>query len=201
MWTRWLLGFLLADSVAAVLKGDRWTYEVRDEITSEPLHNMTVTAVDVLEAEIVTRFAVPGDPGFRQIVFDRLWNRIDDGDWSYSPSDGTGIRRPLQVGDEWSFTNRARHFRTGILMRTQGLSKVAERETISTQSGASYDTYRIECQMQRVTASYHTDTTVNTNIWYAPAVNRWVRRTWRMHMQGRLRDALSEELTDYSRKS
>jgi hypothetical protein len=198
MWTRWLLNFLLAEST--VVLGDKWTYEVRDEIMGEPLHNMTITVVEVLETEIVTRFSVLGETGFRQIVFDHKWNRIDDGDWSYSPSDGSGIQAPLRVGNQWRFANRARHFRTGSLMRTHGHSKIVEREQISVLSGGTFDTFKIECQMQRVNSSYQTATTVSTDIWYAPAVNRWVKRAWRLHMEGRLREALSEEMTEYSRK-
>jgi hypothetical protein len=133
-------------------------------------------------------------------VVDRSWNRIDDGDWSYSPSDGTGIQGPLHVGKQWRFANTARHFRTGILMNTQGHSEVVEREKFMTKAGTIYDTFKIECQMRRVSSNYQTATTVSANIWYAGAVNRWVKRTWRMQMEGRVRDSLSEELTNYSRK-
>jgi hypothetical protein len=41
---------------------------------------------------------------------------------------------------------------------------------------------------------------VNTTLWYAPTVNRWVRKTNETHIEGRLRDSHTEELTDYSRK-
>ena len=37
-------------------------------------------------------------------------------------------------------------------------------------------------------------------LWYAPSVNRWVRRTVKVQVEGRLRDSQTEELTDYSRK-
>ena len=39
-----------------------------------------------------------------------------------------------------------------------------------------------------------------TVLWYAPSVNRWVRRTYKLQVEGRLRSSNTEELTDYSRK-
>jgi hypothetical protein len=41
---------------------------------------------------------------------------------------------------------------------------------------------------------------LTSTLWYAPTVNRWVRKTYKMQMEGRLRESQTEELTDYSRK-
>jgi hypothetical protein len=41
---------------------------------------------------------------------------------------------------------------------------------------------------------------VTAALWYAPSVNRWVRKTYKLQLEGRLRDSQTEELTDYSRK-
>jgi uncharacterized protein involved in copper resistance len=36
--------------------------------------------------------------------------------------------------------------------------------------------------------------------WYAPTINRWVRRKTEARYDGRLRDSFVDELTEYARK-
>ena len=73
MRTRWLLVFpvtfcitvcaasaQVAD-IAGVLPGDRWVYEVTDEITGELKLTTTVFVLDVSEQEINTRVSTRGD--------------------------------------------------------------------------------------------------------------------------------------------
>src|SRR5262245_24016982 len=84
--------------LAGVLPGDRWVYEVKDEITGDLRQTMTVVVLDVSEKEINTRVSTRGAERPRQIVYDRNWNRVDDSVWKYKPSDGAGIQTPLQVG-------------------------------------------------------------------------------------------------------
>src|SRR5262245_23567047 len=112
MRTKWLLIFLLMTlgnfcdasaqlaDLASVLPGDRWVYEVKDEITGDVKLTTTVVVLDVSENEINTRLSVRGVERPRQVVFDRNWSRIDDSVWKYRPSDGTGIKAPLHVGKE-----------------------------------------------------------------------------------------------------
>ena len=104
--------------LAGVLPGDRWVYEVMDEITGDLKLTTTVVVVDVSEKEINTRVSTRGAASPRQIVFDRAWSRIDDNVWKYRPSDGTGIQTPLQVGKEWRFENKATHFQNGTALST-----------------------------------------------------------------------------------
>jgi hypothetical protein len=42
--------------------------------------------------------------------------------------------------------------------------------------------------------------TTTETTWYAPTINRWVKRKTETRAEGRLRDSSSEELTEYSRK-
>jgi hypothetical protein len=59
----------------------------------------------------------------------------------------------------------------------------------------------METTMRQVKSNDQTKSaTVNIALWYAPAVNRWVRRTYKVQIEGRLHDSHTEELTDYSRK-
>ena len=135
-----------------------------------------------------------------QIVYDRNWNRIDDDAWKYKPSDGTGIRLPLEVGKAWRIEAQAVHMQNGATVSTAGQSKVVAQEKITTPAG-TFDAFKIETTTRQIVAVDQTKAaTVNTTLWYAPTVNRWVRRTYKMSIEGRVREANTEELTDYSRK-
>ena len=211
MRTKWWLIFLLATfgtfreapaqvaDVAGVLPGDRWVYEVTDEISGDVKATTTVVVLDVSENEINTRVTTRG-VGPRQIAFDRNWNRIDDSIWKYRPSDGTGIRAPLQVGKDWRFESKATHFQNGTALNISGQSKVVGQEKITTSAG-TFDAFKIETTMRQVNSNDQTKaSTMNATLWYVPSINRWVRRTYKLQVEGRLRDSQTEELTDYSRK-
>ncbi|HZN29844.1 MAG TPA: hypothetical protein VFB88_10815 [Xanthobacteraceae bacterium] len=212
MRTKWLSILLLATAgsvcqapaqvadIAGVLPGDRWVYEVTDEMTGDVKSTTTVVVLDVSEAEIHTRVSTRGATGPRQIVFDRSWNRIDDSVWKYRPSDGTGVPMPLQVGKEWRFENKATNFSKGTAVSNTGQSKVVGRESVTTGAG-TFDTFKVETTIRQVNANDQTKSaTMTAALWYAPNVNRWVRRISKVQIEGRLRDSQTEELTDYSRK-
>jgi hypothetical protein len=211
MSRKWLLIFLLVTfgttrdivaqvgDLAGVLPGDRWVYEVKDEITGDLKRTTTVVVLDVSEKEINTRMSVRGAARPFETVFDRNWNRIDDGIWKFRPSDGAGVQTPLQVGKEWRFENKSTHA-NGTALSTTGQSKVVGEEKVTTSAG-TFDTFKIETRMRHVNANDQTKaSTVNATLWYAPTVNRWVRRTNETRIEGRVRDSHTEELVDYSRK-
>ena len=117
MRIRWLFVFMVTfgtvctasaqvADIAGVLPGDRWVYEITDEISGDLKLTTTVFVLDVSEQEINTRVSMRGSSA-RQVVFDRNWNRIDDSVWKYRPSEGAGIKKPLQVGKEWRFESKA----------------------------------------------------------------------------------------------
>jgi hypothetical protein len=212
MSTKWLLIFLafgfanirdasaqVAD-LSGVLPGDRWVYEVKDEITGDVKETTTVVVLDVSDKEINTRVSTRGMPRPRQIVFDPGWNRIDDSVWKYRPSDGTGVRAPLEVGKEWRFESKATHFQYGTAISITGQSKVVGAEKITTSAG-TFDTLKIDTTSRQINSNDQTKaSTVTTTLWYAPSINRWVRKTNKTQIEGRLRDSHTEELTDFSRK-
>jgi hypothetical protein len=212
MKAKWLSIFLLATmlgfgegtaqvaDVAGVLPGDRWVYEVKDEITGDLKSTTTVVVLDVSENEINTRVSVRGASRPQQIVFDRGWNRIDDSIWKFRPSDGTGVQGPIQVGKDWRFENKATHFQNGTALSTTGQSKVVGEEKITTSAG-TFDTFKIETTMRQINSNDQTKAAmVTTALWYAPNINRWVRKSYTVKIEGRLRDSHTEELVDYSRK-
>jgi hypothetical protein len=169
-------------------------------MTGELKSTTTIVVLDVSEAEINARQSVRGVERPQQIFFDRGWSRLDDGIWKFKPSDGTGIQAPLQVAKEWRFESQATHFQNGTSLRTTGQSKVMGNERVTTSAG-TFDTFKIDTTIRQVNSNDQTKAaTVNVTSWYAPAVNRWVRKTYSVQIEGRLRDSHTEELTDYSRK-
>src|SRR5258705_4468778 len=136
MRIKWLLIFLLAlfgdargvsaqvADVAGVLPGDRWVYEHKDEITGDLKMTTTIVVIDVSGKEINTRLSVRGAARPRQVVFVRNWNRVDDGLWKHTPSDGTGIKMPMGIGEDWRFESKAMNLPNGTAMNTTGRSKV-----------------------------------------------------------------------------
>jgi hypothetical protein len=185
--------------IAGVLPGDRWVYEVTDEVTGDIKQTTTVVVLDVSEKEINTRMSIRG-AGPRQVVFDRGWSRIDDSLWKYTPSDGTGVKMPLRVGQDWRFDSKATSFQSGTAMSVNGQSKVVGTERLTTSAG-TFDTFKIETTVRQINANDQTkSSTLTSTLWYAPTVNRWVRKTYKLQVEGRLRESQTEELTDYSRK-
>jgi hypothetical protein len=186
--------------LAGVLAGDRWTYDVTDEMTSDLKYTFTVVVIDVSEKEINTRVTSRGEKRPRQVAFDRGWSRVDDDLWKYDPSDGTGIQMPLQIGKSWRFEGNGKNFQNGTTVRTTGQSKVTGEEKITTSAG-TFETFKVETVIRHVASNDQTKAaTLTSTLWYAPSINRWARKTYKTQIEGRLREAQTEELTDYSRK-
>ena len=193
-------GMSQAPDLASVLPGDRWTYDVTDEMTNDLKYVFTVVVVDVSEKEINTRVTSRGAQRPRQVVYDRGWSRIDDDLWKYEPSDGSGIQMPLQIGKSWRFEGNGKNFSNGTTVRTSGQSKVTAEEKITTSAG-TFETFKIETVIRHVNSNDQTKTaTLTSTLWYAPSINRWARKTYKTQMEGRLRESQTEELTDFSRK-
>jgi hypothetical protein len=179
--------------------GDRWSYEIKDDLTGDLRHAVTVVVVDITDKEITTRTAIRGKDRPQTMVFDLDWGRIDDGAWRLLPS-GIGIKRPLQVGKEWRSDATAMHLQSGVAYRASGVAKVTGEEQITTAAG-TFDTYRIETTVRLVNTRDQTKSSTWTFVfWYAATVNRWVKRKTEARYEGRLRDSYVEELTEYSRK-
>ena len=104
------------------------------------------------------------------------------------------------MGKEWRFENKATSFSSGTAMSITGRSKVVGAEKITTSAG-TFDTVKIQTTIRQVNSNDQTKAgIVNNTLWYAPTINRWVRKTYQLQIEGRLRESQTEELTDYSRK-
>src|SRR5262245_48021684 len=197
-----LPGYSLAPSAdpGPVRVGDRWSYEIKDSLTGDLRPATTVVVSEVTDKEMTTRVSVRGrDRPPQAMVYDVDWGRIDDGAWKLRPP-GIGIKKPLQIGKEWRSDANGVHLQSGVTFRAEGVAKVVQQEQVTTPAG-TFDTFRVDMTVRMINTKDQTRSQTWTFVvWYAPAVNRWVKKTSEWRSEGRLRDSFSEELTEYSRK-
>jgi hypothetical protein len=179
--------------------GDRWSYDIKDEVTGDLRNAVTFVVAEITQKEITARVSVRGRDRPGTVVYATDWGRIDDGAWKYQPGE-IGIRQPLQVGKEWRSEGNATNIQSGVALRLSGAAKVVGQEQVTTPAG-TFDTFRIEMTVRQINTKDQTKSSTATHVtWYAPAINRWVRKKTDVRSEGRLRDSFSEELTEYSRR-
>lgn len=182
------------------LPGDRWTYEVRDEITGTINETRTNVVTEVTPTEISTRVDIPGRPNPGLIIYDRSWNVLSQGPWKYTPNDGSGIQMPLSVGKSWNFEANEVNAGTGNGWKRSGKSKVVGQETVSTKAG-TFETFKIETSFSARNVKDPTKKIeITAQLWYAPALNHWVKRTYSQRAEKRLMAQNTSELVEYGRK-
>ena len=180
--------------------GDRWTYETKDELTGEPKGTYVVVVTEMSDKEIVNTVSFRGKNGSQLVVLDHDLNRLDDSIWKYKPNDAQGVRPPLTVGKTWRFQYDARNMQNGAVLQTTGVAKVVAKETVTTPAG-TFETFKIERHLRQHNTSDQTKNSESDVVtWYAPEINRWVRRTFVTRIEKRVRSSGSEELADFSRK-
>jgi hypothetical protein len=122
----------------------------------------------------------------RTVITGPDWGRIDDGAWRLRPP-GIGIKKPLQIGKEWKSDSNGIHLQSGLTFR-------------ATTPAGTFDTFRIDITIRLINTKDQTKLQTWTFvIWYAEAVNRWVKKKSQWRAEGRVRDSFYEELTAYSR--
>jgi hypothetical protein len=180
--------------------GDHWTYEFRDEISGDVKSVLTNTVTDLTDSQIGIRITRAGNANSGYQTFDRSWNLINSGVSRFSPNDGAGIRAPLAVGKTWSFKSNDTNGTSGFSGRRSGTSKVTTQESIITPAG-TFETFKIETSFQIRDANNATDKAqVVLQTWYAPAIDHWVKQTFVMRSDGRVRSKTSMELIEYDRR-
>jgi hypothetical protein len=177
--------------------GDRWSYDLKDGVTGEVRQSYSYFVFDINDKEIVTRMIIKGpEDRYQTVVFNLDWGLMDNGVMQSSPSE-LSFKKPLQVGKTWPWEVHTKNLQDGSVWRTSGTARVADQERITTRAG-TFDTFRIEAKGRQVNANDQTKSNaVIQTFWYAPAVNRWVKRTFEGRSEGRVRDAVVEELTAY----
>jgi hypothetical protein len=180
--------------------GDHWTYELRDDITGDIKSTITNTVTDVSGSEISTRSAQLGNSNAGYQTFDRSWNLITNGIWRFTPNDGTGIRAPLAVGKAWSFKATDFNSTAGVSWKRSGTAKVVAQENVTTRAG-TFDTFKIETSLQLQNANDPTKKVQAVQqVWYAPLIDHWVKRSALSRSEGRVREKSTIELVEYGRR-
>jgi hypothetical protein len=189
-----------SESIEQPMTGDHWTYEVRDEITGELTSTATNTITDVTPAEIAVRLQFLGKPGISYLIYDHSWNVKDNQIWKYSPNDGTGIKLPLKVGNNWSIQGSALFNTRGVSYKRSGSSKVVGQESITTGAG-TFDTFKIETSsIDRNTSDPTKKFELAMTTWYAPSIDHWVKRVSKVSSNGHVDRHDSVELVEYGRR-
>ena len=181
--------------------GDHWTYEVRDEITGDLKFTSTHTITDISPTEIAVRLDTVGKPGFGgYFVYGRSWEMINNGAWRWTPNDGLGMRAPLAVGKSWPVKATAFNSSSAVSLKVSGTAKVTGKETITTRAG-TFEVYKIEASTESRNANDTTKKNLSEEqIWYAPAIDHWVKRSSVNRSEGRVRYRTVLELVEYGRR-
>jgi len=180
--------------------GDQWTYDQTDEITGNLKFTYTNTVASITDKEITLRVTRRGDERVGLMVFDPNWNLIDDGVWKKRRrTGGEGIEQPLKAGKEWLISESLQNLKTGEFYAESGKAKVVGPESFTTQAG-TFDTFKIVAELRETSTADPAKSFQSTiTTWYAPSINRWVKRITAVRGLGRLRASLSEELVDYAK--
>jgi hypothetical protein len=180
--------------------GDRWVYEVRDEITGMVTATRENVVTEVTPTDIAVRHKIIGTNNQGLFVYDRSWNVVEDLPWRYSPHDGSGIQSPLAVGKTWPVKTNNINGTSGNIWRRSGTSKVVGQESVTTRAG-TFDTFKIETTFTATNVNNPTQKNEVTSLtWYAPAIDHWVKRTFVSRANKHLQTSNLIELVEYGRK-
>jgi hypothetical protein len=186
---------------SAIQRGDEWSYHLTDDVTGDLKATYIYVVSDIDDKVIVTRVTKGGQESWTgSVTYDAHWNLIDDNVWKRKPHDGTGINGPLKAGSEWRSTSLTENSKFGSVLRTTTKSKVAGEVEVTTQAG-TFKTFKIVTEMQQTSTADRSRRWLSTiTIWYAPEVNRWVKRSAITKTGGHTTDQSTLELVDYSKK-
>jgi len=179
--------------------GDHWTYTQRDEVTGEDKGTYTQTVTDTRGEEISVLVTMEGKASGLE-TFDRQWNMTDSLRWRYSPHDGFGIRRPLVVGAAWTVdVGRTSTMGRSVTSKGSRTVRVVGEGQVTTRAG-QFDAFEIENSFRNEgDGSAKTEQEGVLRIWYAPAIDHWVKRVTEAQLDGGRATKSTEELVAYGR--
>ena len=194
----------VVDSIP-VKPGDRWTYRWIDDITGETKSYQTYTLTEIKDGAFSVAITVSPvgqtQPTTGLHVFDENWGLLDDGVWTRRVGDPvTGVRLPLKVGAKWETHFTASRKNPDRDSTIDATSVVAAYEEVSFRFGLTYDAFRIETNETVTAVGGGPSATLKVTLWYAPAVNRYVKRVIESRTNDRLQSRIVEALTDYKRR-
>ena len=112
----------------------------------------------------------------------------------------TGVRLPLKVGAKWETHFTASRKNPDRDSTVDATSVVTDYEEVSFRFGLTYDAFKIETNETVTAVGGGPSATLKVTLWYAPAVNRYVKRVIESRTNDRLQSRIVEALTDYKRR-
>jgi hypothetical protein len=190
-----------------VRPGDRWTYQVIDDVTGETKSTAvhTVTEIRDKSYSVQSAFTPYGQSVANTSlqVFDENWNLLEDQVWTRKPAEpSTGIRLPLKVGAQWkTHLTSTRKNPPEAHFSADAITRVVAYEPVILKFNKTYDAFKLETN-EAVTnsASPSSAITIKTTMWFAPSVNRYVKRVTESRINDRLQSRNVELLTAYARR-
>jgi len=194
-----------ANTKIEVARGDRWTYEVRDDVTDELKNIVDFAVTDITESEIDTRVrytnAVTSAESTAVQVFDPKWRLKDNGSNIFRPGvEETGIPSDIKVGKTWSYSYDSSRINPPSHFKFVGNGKVESWEHVAVANGLAYDAFKIVYTAAVTPVVNNRKFELKIELWYAPAANRYVKRRYESRQNGKLLDASLETLRNYSRR-
>lgn len=184
-------------------RGDEWIYLTQDTLTGESLSEVEVVVVDRQAGEIDVRLRVT-DPRTGAVrvgaaTFDPFWRRMpDDSDSGQGTQDSWGLRPGLRVGDDWNYDFERPLSGGPIKMRWIGHGEALAVEPIDLPNGSTVEAVKIEFFERPAVARYRFE--MHVVEWFAPEINRYVRREIETRQAGKIVESTSEILQDYVRR-
>jgi len=190
-----------------VRPGDRWTYQVIDDITGETRSTVvhTVTEIKDNTYSVQSTFTPYGQSvGSSALqVFDEDWNLLEDQVWTQNPANpSTGIQLPLKLGAQWKVhLTSSRKTPPEAHVNVDATAKVVAYEPVILKFNKTYDAFKLEVDETLTnSATPSSVVTTKTTMWFAPTVNRYVKRIYESRVNDRLQSRGIELLSAYARR-
>ena len=194
--------------------GDKWDYEYHSNLDNVNSGATSYVVQDIspgkIGAESRTHRSNGGRDAVQDFVYDRSWRMIEAPKGRYLKADAVSEPFPsIAVGKEWTSNLLWQPTNSSLGLKWIEHGRVAGWENVTLENGQSYDAFRIVVRLestplegagiQVVTAGFTTQKLVDRIVeWYAPAINRYVKRTFESSRDGTVVESFREELTAYS---
>jgi len=190
-----------------VRPGDRWTYQVIDDITGETKSTVvhTVTELKDKTYSVQSTFTPYGQSvGTSTLqVFDEDWNLLEDQVWTQNPANpSTGVQLPLKLGAQWKVhLTSSRKTPPESHFNVDATATVLAYEPVILKFNKTYDAFKLEVDETLTnSAAPSSVVTSKATMWFAPSVNRYVKRILETRVNDRLQSRGIETLINYARR-
>ncbi|THD41975.1 MAG: hypothetical protein E7774_16950 [Bradyrhizobium sp.] len=185
-----------------VSPGDSWTYDVRDDITGDARGVVTFEVTKASDTEIETRSTqrkkVTDLQSASTQVFDARWRQKSNGKFAFQPYlASTGVPDDLEVGTTWAFKYEVVRKGSELPKEFRGNGKVESWEKVTLPNGTVYDAFKIDVAAAPASSAGDRKLELHTVMWFAPSVNRLVKRIDENRVGGKLLEAREQTLREY----